>query len=107
MRVLAAALFACWVICSEATLSAQSLSEIVSTHSQAIAKSSRKTIQPAIDALVASKLPNVAIDEKTIMTSDGIHQIEDFFVFELAQELILLHNLDQSGPFLLNQFLQI
>ncbi|MBT5317435.1 MAG: urea ABC transporter permease subunit UrtB, partial [Rhodobacteraceae bacterium] len=59
MRVLAAALFACWVICSEATLSAQSLSEIVSTHSQAIAKSSRKTIQPAIDALVASKLPNV------------------------------------------------
>ncbi|MDO7613604.1 MAG: FAD-dependent oxidoreductase, partial [Crocinitomicaceae bacterium] len=26
----------------------------------------------------ARKLPNVAIDEKTIMTSDGIHQIEDF-----------------------------
>lgn len=59
MRVLAAALLACWVICSEAALSAQSLSEIISTHSQVIAKSSRKTIQPAIDALVASKLPNV------------------------------------------------
>jgi urea transport system permease protein len=59
MRVLAAALLACWMICSEAALSAQSLSEIISTHSQVIAKSSRKTIQPAIDALVASKLPNV------------------------------------------------
>ena len=47
------------MICSEVAFFDQSLTEIISTHSRVIAKSLRKTIQPAIDVLVASKLPNV------------------------------------------------
>ena len=50
---------AIWLSCFGANLSAQTLSDILKTHEKIIAKSSRKTISPAIDSLVESGLPSV------------------------------------------------
>ncbi|XXK34237.1 urea ABC transporter permease subunit UrtB [Rhodobacteraceae bacterium nBUS_22] len=50
---------AIWLSCFGANLSAQTLSDILKTHEKIIAKSSRKTIGPAIDSLVKSGLPSV------------------------------------------------
>ena len=50
---------AVWFVCFGTSLSAQTLSDILQTHESIIAKSSRKTISPAIDSLVESGLPSV------------------------------------------------
>lgn len=99
---------AAWLGCFGANLSAQTLSDILKTHESIIAKSSRKTISPAIDSLVESGLPNVEFmltnwREKAIWQNKETKE----FIAVKAGRMLDLERAEDIGPFEKKGFKQI
>lgn len=99
---------AAWLGCFGANLSAQTLSDILKTHESIIAKSSRKTISPAIDSLVESGLPSVEFmltnwREKAIWQNKETKE----FIAVKAGRMLDLERAEDIGPFEKKGFKQI
>ena len=99
---------AAWLGCFGANLSAQTLSDILKTHESIIAKSSRKTISPAIDSLVESGLPSVEFmltnwREKAIWQNKETKE----FIAVKAGRMLDLDRAEDIGPFEKKGFKQI
>lgn len=99
---------ALWVACFGASLSAQTLTDILKTHESLIAKSSRKTISPAIESLVESGLPSVEFmltkwREKAIWQNK---ETKEFIAVE-AGRMLDLDKAEDIGPFEKKGFKQI
>ena len=99
---------ALWVACFGASLSAQTLTDILKTHESLIAKSSRKTISPAIKSLVESGLPSVEFmltkwREKAIWQNK---ETKEFIAVE-AGRMLDLDKAEDIGPFEKKGFKQI
>ena len=99
---------ALWVACFGASLSAQTLTDILKTNESLIAKSSRKTISPAIESLVESGLPSVEFmltkwREKAIWQNK---ETKEFIAVE-AGRMLDLDTAEDIGPFEKKGFKQI
>ncbi len=99
---------AAWLGCFGANLSAQTLYDILKTHESIIAKSSRKTISPAIDSLVESGLPSVEFmltnwREKAIWQNKETKE----FIAVKAGRMLDLDRAEDIGPFEKKGFKQI
>ena len=99
---------AVWFACFGTSLSAQTLSDILQTHESLIAKSSRKTISPAIESLVESGLPSVEFmltkwREKAIWQNK---ETKEFIAVE-AGRMLDLDTAKDIGPFEKKGFKQI
>lgn len=97
-----------WVACFGASLSAQTLTDILKTNESLIAKSSRKTISPAIESLVESGLPSVEFmltkwREKAIWQNK---ETKEFIAVE-AGRMLDLDTAEDIGPFENKGFKQI
>ena len=108
MKFLIGLFIAVWFACFGTSLSAQTLSDILQTHESLIAKSSRKTISPAIESLVESGLPSVEFmltkwREKAIWQNK---ETKEFIAVE-AGRMLDLDKAEDIGPFEKKGFKQI